>query len=58
MSMTAIVEKNILKSGAVGRSVNRYWSVGSSQIIKGSRDCLEQETIPSLLSTGWFQGQL
>ena len=57
MSMTAIVEKNILKSAAVGRSVNRNWSVGSSQIIKGSRDCLEQETIPSLLSTGWFQGQ-
>jgi len=31
------------------------WSVVSASPIKGSHWFLEQETLPSLLSTGWFE---
>ena len=34
------------------------WIVVGSNYIKGSRCLLEQETLPSLLSTGWFKEQI
>ena len=34
------------------------WSVVSSTLNKGSCYFLEQETLPSLLSTSWFQEQV
>jgi len=45
----AINKINYRDSGAVGNASNA---------IKGSRCFLEQETLPSLLSTGWFQEQI
>ena len=38
----------------IGSVVSRYHSVMCSSPIKGSRCFLEQETLPLLLSTGWF----
>ena len=38
----------------IGSVVSRYHSVMCSNTIKGSRCFLEQETLPLLLSTGWF----
>jgi len=35
--------------------LTRYWSGVISSPIKGSCYLLEQETLPSMLSTGWFQ---
>ena len=46
---------NWLRGGVVQwvARLTRNWSVTP---IKGSHYFLEQETLPSLLSTGWFQG--
>ena len=38
----------------IGFVVSRYHSVMCSNTINGSRCFLEQETLPLLLSTGWF----
>jgi len=39
-------------------AVTRYRSVVDSNTIKGTHCFLEQETLPSLLSTGWFHEQI
>ena len=47
--------------GAVGSASDSY-SVGRSAVnlslIKGCRCFIEQETLPSMPSTGWFQEQV
>jgi len=42
----------------LGVTVTRNRTVVSSSPIKGSGYILKQETLPSLLSTGWFQEQI
>ena len=38
--------------------IPRYVKVVGSSPIKGPRCFIEQETLPLLLSTGWFQEQI
>jgi len=47
-----------MKKGAAWRSGLYNVEVVGSSSIKGPRSFLEQETLPLLLSTGWFQEQI
>ena len=50
-----------LSGGGVTQLVarlTRNWSVVNSNPIKGSRCILELETLPLLLSTGWFRERI
>ena len=56
---SSIIDYNYTNWGAVlvARRI-RNRSVVDLKPIKGSRCVLVQETLPSLLSTGWFQEQI
>ena len=46
------------RRGAVGARLTRNVEVVGSSPIKGPRCFLEQETLPLLFNTGWFQQRI